>query len=456
MKRLDPAEVAACRRVLEAIGADRGLLADLDEESRRALLVAAGRVAMPVRHEVKRLRRTLQKRERQADQQHDVALLSAAQTRTAQRSSAFILPDVRGDDGQFLGAELRKQRACYICKQPYTRVHVHYHALCPECAALNWQKRFQRADLSGRVALVTGARIKIGFQAALMLLRAGARVIATTRFPSDAAERFAAEPDFSRFASRLEIHGLDLRHLGMVEAFAAHLGKQLDRLDVLVNNAAQTVRRPPHFYAHLVEREARPLPPSVQPLLAAPGDDDAALVPLFPRGLFDADGQQVDLRRHNSWRMTLGDVPTVEMLEVHLVNAIAPCVLTARCKPLLVRARGAHVVHVSAMEAQFSRKKKTDKHPHTNMAKASLNMMTRTSAVDYQRDAIYMNSVDTGWVTDEDPLHHVSRKQRDHDFHAPLDAIDGAARVLDPVFLGYGSGQNLWGLFLKDYRPIDW
>ena len=99
-------------------------------------------------------------------------------------------------------------------------------------------------------------------------------------------------------------------------------------------------------------------------------------------------------------------------------------------------ARDNHVIHVSAMEASFSRKKKTDKHPHTNMAKAALNMMTRTSAAEYAADGIFMNSVDTGWVTDEDPLHHAARKQRTHDFHAPLDSIDGAARVLDPLFAG--------------------
>jgi NAD(P)-dependent dehydrogenase (short-subunit alcohol dehydrogenase family) len=333
-------------------------------------------------------------------------------------------------------------------------VHVHYHALCPACAALNWQKRFQRCDLTDRRALITGARIKIGFQASLMLLRAGARVIATTRFPADAAERYAAEPDFTRFADRLEIHALDLRDLRSVESFAS----KIDKLDILINNAAQTVRRPQQFYAHLLEKESRPiaeLPPSMQRLLPD-HREETALSPLFPPGAFDADGQQVDLRRHNSWRMTLAEVPTVELLEVHLVNAMAPCLLTARLKPLLARAKGgAHVVHVSAMEAQFSRKKKTDKHPHTNMAKAALNMMTRTSAVDYQRENIYMNSVDTGWVTDEDPLHHVARKQRVHDFHAPLDAIDGAARVLDPVFVGY-LGQPMWGLFLKDYKPIDW
>ena len=151
-------------------------------------------------------------------------------------------------------------------------------------------------------------------------------------------------------------------------------------------------------------------------------------------------------------------MPAAELLEVHLVNAIAPFMLTSRLRPLMERQRtdDKHVVNVSAMEAQFSRKKKTDRHPHTNMAKAALNMMTRTSAVDFARAGIFMNSVDTGWVTDEDPLHHVDRKQAVHDFHPPLDAMDGAARVLDPIYTGLATGQHPWGLFLKDYRSVSW
>ena len=179
---------------------------------------------------------------------------------------------------------------------------------------------------------------------------------------------------------------------------------------------------------------------------------------LYPEGRLDADLQQVDLRDFNSWRMTLAEVPTAELLEVHLVNAVAPFVLNARLRPLLaaVPTRDSHVVNVSAMEGQFYRRWKTDKHPHTNMAKAALNMMTRTSAPDYVRDGIHMNSVDTGWVTDEDPAAHAARKQRVHGFHPPLDIVDGAARIVDPIFDGLNTGTHLWGLFLKDYKPAPW
>jgi NAD(P)-dependent dehydrogenase (short-subunit alcohol dehydrogenase family) len=178
---------------------------------------------------------------------------------------------------------------------------------------------------------------------------------------------------------------------------------------------------------------------------------------LFPAHRYDEDLQQVDLRRVNSWRLRLHEVETPELLEVHLVNAIAPYVLNARLKPLLARTPGRHkhVVNVSAMEGQFYRTQKTDKHPHTNMAKAALNMMTRTSAPDFLKDGIHMNAVDTGWITDEDPAHHAERKAEEG-FAPPLDVIDGAARIVDPIFAGHLTGKHVWGQFLKDYKPAPW
>jgi len=385
--------------------------------------------------------------------------------------------------------------------------------MCPECAEYNYAKRFQSARLDGWVAVITGSRLKIGYQAALKMLRAGARVIATTRFPHDSVARYSREPDFAEWRDRLEIHGLDLRHAPSVELFTRYLNARLERLDILINNAAQTVRRPIAFYEHLLEHEARAwneLPAPERELLRAHESCKAALAAghrahlehresesaalsvfggggeggagvgirasaalsqvrctyddvqcgrdVFPEGRTDADLQQTDLRAHNSWRMSLADVPAPEMVEVQLVNAVAPFILCSRLKPLMLRqpTLQRHIVNVSAMEGIFSRGTKTDKHPHTNMAKAALNMLTLTSAPDYARDGIFMNAVDTGWVTDEDPAHHAARKRDEHDFQPPLDIVDGAARICDPFFSGLLTGEHLYGKFLKDYKPSSW
>jgi NAD(P)-dependent dehydrogenase (short-subunit alcohol dehydrogenase family) len=496
--------VDACIELLRQLAADRTRLYEIDEDRRRALLIAAGELSRPDREVMIASARRRRRNDRSERKRRDVSVLARTEMRTSQRSSIYVAPSLSLPSGDSdLVAELEEPRGCYICKADYRRVHFFYHAMCPDCARLNYHKRHQSADLRGRIALVTGARVKIGYQIALTLLRAGARVLVTTRFPNDAAERYAREPDHAAWRDRVEVHGLDLRHAPSVELFAAHLDRRLDRLDFLINNAAQTVRRPPAFYAHLMAREQHgtaALSPAARDLVAAhtalcdelragetPGGADDGIVawrggaaalgllaapalsqlPLtaedhehagFPLGQLDPDLQQVDRRPMNSWRLALADVSTPELLEVHLVNAIAPCILNSRLKPLLCRQRtdDKHIVNVSAMEAQFSRNKKTDKHPHTNMAKAALNMMTRTSAADYLTSGIFMNSVDTGWVTDEDPLHHVDRKQRVHDFHPPLDVVDGAARVLDPIFTGFATGRHPWGLFLKDYRPVPW
>jgi NAD(P)-dependent dehydrogenase (short-subunit alcohol dehydrogenase family) len=508
-----PEELRRALEVLEAVVGDRALLAQLPDEERTRLLVAAGRTIHPDLDQKRRLVRSLRSAERRRAEAHDRSLLAETGIRAARESEVFVPPP------RLLGAgrpeaepprEVRKPRTCYVCKAESTTLHAFYDALCPACAEVNYEKRFQTADLHGRVALVTGARVKIGYQAALKLLRAGATVVATTRFPHDAARRYASEPDFADWRERLQVHGLDLRHSPSVEIFCSQRSHELGRLDLLVNNACQTVRRPPGFFEHLLEFEERAedaLPPELRPLVAshhecvrllegaadpatdsadgATGglvawrgggaglglrhsarlsqvrfgfDEGARREDLFPDGARDADLQQVDLRAVNSWRLTLAEVSTPEMIEVQLVNSVAPFILSARLKPLMLRVPGRdkHVVNVSAMEGIFSRGTKTDRHPHTNMAKAALNMLTLTAARDYVKDGIHMNAVDTGWITDEDPFVHATRKRDELGFQPPLDIVDGAARVLDPYLSGLNTGEHSHGKFFKDYLPSSW
>ena len=364
---------------------------------------------------------------------------------------------------------LQRSRSCYVCKDPYFELHHFYHQLCPKCAEYNWGKRDQRADLTGRTALITGGRIKIGYQTALKLLRDGATVIVTTRFSQDAAKRFASEHDFDEWRDRLQIHALDLRNIPSVELFAQRLNRELSSLDIVVHNAAQTVKRPLEFYQHLLDAQNDTAAAELicgdtsQPVLMESWSKYRGHLPAvgdyFPPQCFDRDGQQVDMRPEHSWLLKIGEVETVEMLEVFLVNAAAPFTLTSRLKPLLLKAPSQRrfVINVSAMEGQFGRKSKTAFHPHTNMAKAALNMLTRTSADDLAKQGIFMNSVDTGWITDEKPVPLAEKVREEHGFYPPLDIIDGAARVYDPIAVGLNEAATpLFGHFLKDYFPYPW
>lgn len=456
-----------------------------------------------------------QKRERRRTKRETIA----AADRAVIAATATGAPDRIDDETRGIplstsataptAGELLVPRNCYICKQPYTLVDAFYHQLCPKCAAFSHEKRNARTDLTGKRALLTGGRAKIGMHIALRLLRDGAHTTITTRFPRDAARRFASLPDSADWIDRLRIVGIDLRDPSQVIALADSVAAR-GPLDILINNAAQTVRRSPGSYSLLADAEAQPLPAGRMPETETLGhpaelhpqalqssvgaDGSVSLDPLSPSALtgtiaaglaqnrsatdltalamaagsssldkhadgtaIDAGGLVPDVIHSNSWVQHVQEVDPLEMLEVQLCNTTAPFILISRLRASMASspARRTYVVNVSAMEGQFSRRYKGPGHPHTNMAKAALNMLTRTSAGEMlETDGILMTAVDTGWITDERP-HFTKVRLAEEGFHAPLDLVDGAARVYDPIVRGE-AGEDLFGAFLKDYEPSPW
>jgi NAD(P)-dependent dehydrogenase (short-subunit alcohol dehydrogenase family) len=496
-EKLDPADLATALRVLEQIPS-----LDPDDPDIQTVKRASSRM-------YKQVRKNRRRAAKRPQLEHDEALLA----RTATGSPMRIDDETKGilltvpPAGTVVG-ELLKPRGCYICKSDYTTVDAFYHWLCPSCAATSHAKRNQHTDLTGKRALLTGGRAKIGMYIALMLLRDGAHLTITTRFPRDAARRFAAQEDSAAWIDRLKIVGIDLRDPTQVLALADEVAAA-GPLDILINNAAQTVRRLPGSYAHLVDGERAPLeagmalpeivtfdhisdahPANLVGTLAQhqvahhEGEsEEQAAAELAARSAasmtalaltagsasleahragtaLDAGGLLPDIQVNNSWTQVVDEVDPLELLEVQLCNSTAPFLLVSRLRPAMraavaAGARRAYVVNVSAMEGQFSRRYKGAGHPHTNMAKAALNMLTRTSAGEmFTTDQILMTAVDTGWITDERP-HHEKLRIAAEGWHAPLDLVDGAARVYDPIVQGE-TGEDIYGVFLKDYQPHPW
>ncbi|NVN49149.1 SDR family oxidoreductase [Mycolicibacterium hippocampi] len=474
MTAIDPDKLSTCLQVLADVES-------LPPEHPDA--VAVRRATAAIFKSVKKARRDAK---RDAVAEADRAVIAATATGAPGRidDETAGLPLVSSVAGATAGTLIRS-RACYICKNHHTVVDAFYHQLCPECAALNRAKRDARTDLSGKRALLTGGRAKIGMYIALRLLRDGAHTTITTRFPNDAVRRFAAMDDSAGWLHRLRVVGIDLRDPAQVVALADNVAAQ-GPLDILINNAAQTVRRAPGSYAALVEAErtapaelgdvdvvtfdrvSDAHPAALAGSLAEHPDPHAVTeLALTARSAsperiaagtaIDAGGLLPDTASVNSWTQRVHEVDAMELLEVQLCNQTAPFILVSRLRPVMAAspARRKYVVNVSAMEGQFSRAYKGPGHPHTNMAKAALNMLTRTSAAEMlEQDGILMTAVDTGWITDERP-HPTKLRLADEGFHAPLDLVDGAARVYDPIVRGE-SGEDLHGCFLKDYSPSNW
>ncbi len=461
LPRIDPADLDRALAVLAAVQ---------DLPAGHADAVTVRRATARIYKQHKQDRRAARRAQVQAA---DAAVLAATATGSPQRidDETAAAPLVSGTGAS--AGEYRRPRPCYICKGEYIRVDAFYHQLCPDCAAFSHAKRQARTDLAGRRALPT----------------------ITTRFPHDAARRFAVCPDSADWGHRLRIVGIDLRDPAQVVALTETVSAA-GPLDILINNAAQTVRRTPGAYAALVAAEAEPLPAAVaacgvqvlafdrvsrahpvalsgslqaHPSLHSPAGGGQELSRLAMTAgaaslarheagtAVDAGGLLPDVTAVNSWTQVLGEVDPLELLEVHLCNTAAPFILVDRLRPALAAspARRRYVVNVSAMEGVFGRGYKGAGHPHTNMAKAALNMMVRTGAAElFRTDRILMTAVDTGWITDERP-HHTKVRLAGAGFKAPLDLVDGAARVYDPIVRGE-AGLDLYGVFLKDYRPSRW
>ncbi|MEV2256524.1 SDR family NAD(P)-dependent oxidoreductase [Streptomyces sp. NPDC050147] len=478
---IDPDRLAVCLGVLDEL--DK---LDVDHPD-----------AIAVRRATAGIYRTVKQRRRQerraAKTAHDKAVTEATATGSAERiddETEGLLPSSQTEEGRIAGI-LQRPRSCYTCKTRYVEVDYFYHQLCPDCARLNRSKRDARTDLTGKRALLTGGRAKIGMYIALRLLRDGAHTTITTRFPKDAIRRFKAMDDSADWLHRLEVVGIDLRDPAQSVALAERLAAA-GPLDILINNATQTVRRLPSAYAALVEGEGAPLPAGELPAHSVIGAfnsgavDGLAALPVGTSGLdaqqvadlalvagnasvarhldgtaIDAGGLVPDVVDSNTWVQTIEQISPVELLETQLCNYTSPFILISALRPAMADAAKkassgrSYVVNVSAMEGVFGRGYKGAGHPNTNAAKAAMNMVTRTSAQEmFETDGILMTSIDTGWITDERP-HYDKLRLADEGFHAPLDLVDGAARVYDPVVRGE-AGEDLYGIFLKDYAPGKW
>ena len=349
--------------------------------------------------------------------------------------------------------ELNSPKACYCCNEIYTLAHSFYNRLCPSCADLNYEKRFQNQDLTNRNVIITGGRVKVGYATTLKLLRNNANVVLTTRFPALALEQLAQESDYADWKSRLVVYGLDLRNLKAINEFILFYKSKFKSLDILINNAAQTIKYPDNLLIGWSSNpkliaNSTPIFKEVKSLEYAKNEKTVVRLNRF--------GQPVDSRDKTSWNSTLEEIELHELIEVNLINQIAPYVLIKELKPLFNQSNFAEkfIVNVTSSEGMFSYTKKTIFHPHTNMTKAALNMMTLTSAKEFAESSIFMTSVDVGWIS-TGAKESLREKQFENGYIPPLDSVDGASRILDPIIQGI-NGTILHGVLLKNYKVSSW
>ncbi|WP_259828291.1 SDR family NAD(P)-dependent oxidoreductase [Chryseobacterium pyrolae] len=393
---------------------------------------------------------------------HDLAVSSDAVLMQKALSGASAFYDEERDETKLTPLQIPKN--CYCCNQSYQYAHSFYTRLCPKCAAQNYEKRFETADLKGRNVILTGGRVKVGFAAALKLLRNGANLVLTTRFPALALELMQQEADYEDWKEKLWVYGLDLRNLKAIQDFIDFYKTRFDTLDILINNAAQTIKYPDEYYLPIIKHEKEKwvefkniqnlfpnqteISSEIAKLEYAQNEETPVALTRF--------GQPVDNREKTSWNSTLEEVSMYELVEVNLINHIAPYFLIKELKPLMKNSafQEKFIINVTSSEGIFSYDNKTVFHPHTNMTKAALNMMTLTSAREFENDQIYMSAVDVGWIS-TGAKESLRKKQFEQGYIPPLDSVDGAARILHPIAEGI-KGNYYSGVLLKNYKINTW
>ncbi|MEN5309749.1 SDR family NAD(P)-dependent oxidoreductase [Chryseobacterium cucumeris] len=393
---------------------------------------------------------------------HDLAINSNAVL--MQKALAGISAFYDDEKEEVRLTKLQIPKNCYCCNQSYQYAHSFYSRLCPVCAGENYEKRFETADLTGRNLILTGGRVKVGFATALKVLRSGANLVLTTRFPALAMELMQQEADYENWKDRLWIYGLDLRNLKAIQDFIDFYKLNFDTLDILINNAAQTIKYPDEYYLPIIKREKEKLiafkdihtlipnhteiSNETAKLEYAQNEETQVALTRF--------GQPVDNREKTSWNSTLEEVSMFELVEVNLINHIAPYFLIKELKTLMKNSafKEKFIINVTSSEGIFSYENKTIFHPHTNMTKAALNMMTLTSAKEFENDQIYMSAVDVGWIS-TGAKESLRKKQFEMGYIPPLDSVDGAARILHPVIEGI-QGNYFSGVLLKNYKVHTW
>jgi len=405
---------------------------------------------------------------------------------------------------------------CYICKEKFglDNIHSFYGNLCKKCGDYNYSFRTMKLDFTGRIAIVTGGRVKIGYYIATKLLSYGAKVLITSRFPKDALFKFQKDPDYEKWKNNLVVYPIDFRIFESTIKFVQFINDNFPHVDILINNAAQTIRRTASYYKYLLpietkdlnkeddkkiikndfvnlqnqlkegEKEQNPakskneIKNALISLMDNKSKEYQEILPLSVIAsqirimeeksqphvtVMGGDGQPYDFSKgKNSWNFEFDEIPFQEFTEVQIINTWTPYYLCVKLKPLMMQSPfpDKYIVNVTSVEGIFNHYKRSS-HVHTNMAKAALNMFTRTCGSYLKDIGIYMTCVDTGWVSPMNEMNSLLDKDKKNSYenefvNVPLDELDGAMRVLHPIIEGIKNKNYLFGILLKDYVKSPW